>query len=265
MRLLGLAAGACAGALSACSLLSLDGLTGSTNGWADGATPHDDAPHDAAPADAGGGGGPGDSPAPADGGGPGDVSVAPETGGGEVGPGPEAPSLPPYRIVFVTSQLYGGNLGGVQGADAKCQALAQHAGLPGTFFAWLSDGTVTPAARMPHENLPYVLADGNTQVAADWNALLSGTLDHAIDTTELRTQVTPVPSCGPQGYIGNFVWTDTSNAAVEWNNGDECASWASAGNGATGSTGNASSTIYWTEWCVGVPCGVQAALYCVQQ
>jgi hypothetical protein len=173
--------------------------------------------------------------------------------------------LPPYRIVFVTSQLYGGNLGGVQGADSKCQTLAQHAGLPGTFFAWLSDGTVTPSSRMTHENLPYVLADGVTQVASDWNGLVSGSLANPIDMTELKSQVTPVPSCGPQGYLGNFVWTDTDDAAIEWNAGDTCGSWASSGTQTTGSTGNASSATYWTAWCVGVPCSVQAALYCVQQ
>jgi hypothetical protein len=65
--------------------------------------------------------------------------------------------------------------------------------------------------------------------------------------------------------VGNFVWTDTSSAAVEWNSGDECGSWGDGSNGTTGSTGNASSTTYWTQWCVGVPCDTQAAIYCVQQ
>ena len=77
--------------------------------------------------------------------------------------------------------------------------------------------------------------------------------------------MTPTPSCGPQGYLGLFVWTDTDGAGAQWNAGDTCASWASSGVATTGSTGNATSITYWSAWCVGVPCSTQAALYCVQQ
>ena len=264
MRLGWLGIGASAMTLGACSVLSLDGLAGSAGGSSDSGA-GGDAPVDVAPVDGGGGGGSdaGDSAAANDGPATGTDGTAPADTGTEVGV--DSPALPPYRIVFVTSQLYGGNLGGIGGADGKCQTLAKQAGLPGTFLAWISDGATTPASRMPHENLPYVLADGQTQVASDWNQLLSGSINFPINMTELKTQITPVPSCGPQGYLGNFVWTDTNNAAVQWNAGDTCTSWGSAAAGQTGSTGNASSTTYWTAWCVGVPCNVQAALYCVQQ
>eukprot|EP01083_Nonionella_stella_P101503 287797_1 len=41
------------------------------------------------------------------------------------------------RIVFVTSETYsGGTIGGIAGAHSKCQALANAAGLSGTFKAW---------------------------------------------------------------------------------------------------------------------------------
>jgi hypothetical protein len=51
------------------------------------------------------------------------------------------------KKVFLTSQEYTGNLGGLAGADAKCQALADAAGIGGTFKAWLSDSTLDPIHR----------------------------------------------------------------------------------------------------------------------
>ncbi len=43
--------------------------------------------------------------------------------------------------VFVTSTRYKGDLGGLLGADAKCQERANTAGLAGTYRAWLSSAT----------------------------------------------------------------------------------------------------------------------------
>jgi TolB-like protein len=74
------------------------------------------------------------------------------------------------KIVFVSSARYTGNLGGVAGADAKCQQLAEAAGLPGTYKAWLSDKTSSPAATFTRWNGPYVLVDG-TKVASNWLGL----------------------------------------------------------------------------------------------
>src|SRR5438045_3087614 len=48
---------------------------------------------------------------------------------------------PKPKLVFVTSTAYVGNLGGLQGADMKCQARAAAGRLRGTFLAWLSGTT----------------------------------------------------------------------------------------------------------------------------
>jgi hypothetical protein len=261
MRFAGWGIGAWAGLLGACSLLALDGLTGGVGSGGDASSDGTGVPVDGAAEGSSGGGGSdaSDSAAPGDGPSASDTSVAGDSAA------PDAAMLPPYRVVFVTSVLYSGSLGGVPGADSKCQARANAVPLPGTFLAWISDGMVTPAGRMPHENLPYVLVDGQTQVAANWNQLVSGTLSHAIDTTELGTRMMAVPSCGPQGFLGNFVWTDTTSTGSLWNAGDLCTDWTSGNNGATASMGNATSTTYWTAWCTGVPCDTQAPLYCFQQ
>jgi hypothetical protein len=85
---------------------------------------------------------------------------------------------PVGKLVFLTSAMYDGNLGGLSGADAKCAALAAAAGLPGTFRSWLSGAD----SSFTHSTVPYRLVDG-TEVAANWNGL-SGSLMHAIDKDE---------------------------------------------------------------------------------
>ena len=70
--------------------------------------------------------------------------------GDQGGPGPEGPSAQesvltwniPGNVIFPTSQLFDGNLGGLSGADEKCDQAASDAGLPstGTYTAWLSVG-----------------------------------------------------------------------------------------------------------------------------
>ena len=50
---------------------------------------------------------------------------------------------------FVTSQQNSGNLGGLAGADAKCQSRANTGGLPGSYGAWLSTGQGSPQSRFP--------------------------------------------------------------------------------------------------------------------
>ena len=54
----------------------------------------------------------------------------------------------PRNIVFATSTLQDGNLGGLAGADAICNTRASAAGLPGAYVAWLSSTTVDARDRL---------------------------------------------------------------------------------------------------------------------
>jgi hypothetical protein len=64
--------------------------------------------------------------------------------GGSAGGVNQAPN-----VVFVTSAAYSpAEIGGTIGADAKCAALAEAAGLSGTFVAWLSDATTSAGERL---------------------------------------------------------------------------------------------------------------------
>jgi TolB-like protein len=102
------------------------------------------------------------------------------------------------RIVFVTSARYTGNLGGVAGADSKCQQVAEAAGLPGNYKAWLSDKSSSPAATFMRWNGPYVLVDG-TEVASNWEGLTEHYHFVPINITETG-----------QDTGESFQWTNTS-------------------------------------------------------
>ncbi len=139
------------------------------------------------------------------------------------------------KIVFVTSASFKGNLGGLTGADAICQAEADDPAsiVPaGTYLAWLSDGTDSPDTRFTKTAHPYLLPDG-TKIAEDFTDLTDGSILHAIDidptgtplgTQKIWTGTDPdgttaqsVMTCGgwvdpyvySKGMVGNTMETGT--------------------------------------------------------
>ncbi len=115
------------------------------------------------------------------------------------------------RTVFVTSEsTTAGELGGIDGADLRCQEAASAAGLdrPERFKAWLSEfsddpnngveAPRSPADRFTVRDARYVLVDGN-EVAGDWAELTSGQLAHPINRSA-------------QGeFVVGVVWTATDS------------------------------------------------------
>ena len=202
-------------------------------------------------------------------------SVSSNSGDAAVSDGAASDGTSPHKRVFVTSQAYTGNLGGLAGADAKCQLLAGAGNLTGTYKAWLGNATVSVASRVSHAALPYTLVDG-TVVAGSWTELTSGTLRHAIDRTELGTL-----SLGGTNmdcyYVGDgtgkLVWTNaTANGSIaNTNKTNSCGDdWNTAGPttaggpfGDAGSIGKADVT--WTSLCQSARCENTAPLYCIEQ
>jgi hypothetical protein len=111
---------------------------------------------------------------------------------------PGTPPWAPVKRVFVTSATYMGNLGGLEGADATCQAHADAAGLDGEFKAWLSTAVESAAERLTQATVPYARVD-DVQVAANWNDLVDGLLAAPISLDENGTP-----------YTINRVWTGTA-------------------------------------------------------
>jgi hypothetical protein len=74
-------------------------------------------------------------------------------------PATDSDCVEPNRM-FVTSTTYTGNIGGLAGADASCQARARAANLPGTFLAFLSSAAGGPAFRRLGNASGWVRTDG---------------------------------------------------------------------------------------------------------
>ena len=157
--------------------------------------------------------------------------------------------------VFVTSTTYNGNLGGLSGADAKCQERATAANLPGTYMAWISDAVDGPAARFMTKTGPYILVNG-TKVADDWADLTDGTLDAAINRTE--TNVTPMNPIQ--------VWTNTNIDGTPSSTDKHCVDWGNSMGGSNkGDFGERTVTdSNWTKK-GNAACNSVYRLYCFQQ
>jgi hypothetical protein len=173
------------------------------------------------------------------------------------------------KKVFVTSTTYkAGDLGGLAGADAKCQARATAGGLSGTFRAWLSDATSSPASRFPKDAGPYQLVTGGV-VANNWITLTSGTLRHAINVTELGTAAptASLPDCPTP-----IVWTDTGTDGMLADFGSTCGDWTDSSVFSVW-LGTTASQVDWTaSACDGARgtsaetgCGARAPIYCFEQ
>lgn len=89
-----------------------------------------------------------------------------------------------YVEVFVTSETFEGDLGGLDGADVTCTSMARAVGLSGDWTAWLSEAGGTNAGTRIAD-AEYRLLDG-TVIADDLDDLTDGTLDAPIDLDEIR-------------------------------------------------------------------------------
>lgn len=149
-----------------------------------------------------------------------------------------------------------GDLGGLTGADDTCQNLAEAANLPGTYMAWLSDSTGSPATRFTRATVPYVLVNGDV-VANSYADLTDGSnLNRAINLTEE----------GVGGAIApNQVWTSTGDDGEQQVNPDNCDDWSKSTNAFNGDFGLKSSVApSWTGSDTRA-CDLESRIYCFQQ
>jgi cysteine-rich repeat protein len=164
------------------------------------------------------------------------------------------------RRVFVSSSEYQGNLGGIAGADGKCQTLANGAGLGGTWMAWITTGSssTSPENRFPTKSAgPYVKVDGG-KVADSWDDLTDGGLDSAINRDEFGAVV-----------MGESeVWTNTTPGGNMQFGDYECYNWTDNGqmpdaNGQIGSLQAVNGG--WTDVNQIRDCASGKRIYCFEQ
>jgi hypothetical protein len=169
----------------------------------------------------------------------------------QAGTGPALTIVPASgKKVFITSESYDGDLGGLAGADAICRTRATAAGLPNAanFKAWLSDGSTDAISRIT-SNGPWVRTDG-FRIADSKADLTDGTIFTAIDKTESGNTLV------------SGVWTGSLSDGVKAV--EHCANWGDNTSG-TGQMGNAAvaNSIGWTSWNI-VGCTNSFALYCFE-
>lgn len=177
---------------------------------------------------------------------------------GDAGDASDGPSGP-HKHVFVSSMTYSAQfdpagLNGLGNADMDCGDLAFTAGLGGTWVAWLSDQTMDAPSRVTDVS-PWYLLDDTTLVFPDHASLssVSGPM-HAIDMDERKFPV----------GADSTVWTGTSSIGVA--SLSTCMNWSSNAAADTGTVGDASLTVSWTETGAGTDtCDQMHHIYCFEQ
>jgi hypothetical protein len=168
------------------------------------------------------------------------------------------------RTIFTTSTHHNGNFGGLVGADAICQALADDpsAIVPaGEYVALLSTSDVQASGRISHSSRPYVRPDG-APVAPNSAALFGcriGSGDCAADFSLINS-----PSIDEKGDLAQaFVWTGSNVGGLAGVNG-QCLGWT-ADSGSIALTGLSISVS--SDWMgrKNSTCDEEQPLYCVQR
>lgn len=175
------------------------------------------------------------------------------------------------KYVFATSELYNGDLDGLEGADEICNTLASEAGLPGTYLAWLSDSAQSPSTRFEHASIPYARVD-LTVIASNWDDLIDGELAAPISLDEFGDP-TPIGTMTCDGTAtATSIWTGTEPDGSAFPFTIEyCDDWTSSDGTENGHWGVGSLTnVGWSSACVGggqasPGCAAFASLYCFQQ
>ncbi len=172
----------------------------------------------------------------------------------------------PPKLVFVTaSSDYTGNLGGVEGADAKCmqQASLSEITRGKMFKAWISDASNCPANSFIRSQTPYVRTCDRYVIATDWTDLVDG------------SSLLFIPSCDQYGgavvppHITKFAyWSYTGPDGRPIGDDQNCWEWEEEHAHGSGSVG----TVQWVSGCLQcwteawtTTCNQYKRLLCVEQ
>lgn len=205
-------------------------------------------------------------------------------------PSPTPTPQPVNLKMFVTGTMYNGNLGGIAGANAKCEAEARRVGLTENYVAFLQGGT-------PLNSTTGSIINGSGQVVIS-NANIAKINSDSVWTLAIESQIdyAPLPGTSLMPIPSNLElrpWTGISPnsdgfAATGWTttsyNGaaGNCAGWTSDTQNTKGTAGAAanarsssrfpapnaitypSANNEWSVWS-SFSCSEQHSLYCVQQ
>ena len=160
-------------------------------------------------------------------------------------------AVEPPKVIFATSNLTNGNLGGLSGADSLCSTAATAQGISGTFKAFISDKSTAARDRVTQSESGYVNVSGNL-VFASFTELVSSTTPQNPLLTELGDETTA------KAWAGSHV--DGSSSGGPWS---ECNNWTTDDENEIGSRGNPLSQAFVSF--SGGYCNEMNHIYCVEQ
>jgi hypothetical protein len=175
-----------------------------------------------------------------------------------------------FKRMFITSTTYTGNLGGLSGADAACQARANAAGLGGTWKAILSSSTVNAKDRIGYNwdgiiNLLGTVLYFNPRSSRPNITDISGffSANPIIDVNYGITTEAKVYATG-----SSWTWTGTNIGGIVYS-GTTCVDWTSNSTSYSGWGGSEGSnySLYPVNWISGsvLNCNSSYQLYCIEQ
>jgi hypothetical protein len=168
--------------------------------------------------------------------------------------GGSAPNLFGNLKIFVTAATYTGNLGGVNGADAKCMADANYPGV-GSYRALLADGTSRSTSK------DWAIIAGVKYVQAVTGTVIATANNNSVFAFPLSAAFRTSGSTLPYWSGLNASWVGESNQV------DNCQSWTSANGIYSGPIGRAEDTASSAIFDSGVntACNTSVHLVCVEQ
>lgn len=167
------------------------------------------------------------------------------------------------RTIFVSSQTYpNGNFGGLSGADAACQTLADNEGLGGTYKAWMSDSNTDAKDRMTQSPGPYQLVDG-TPIAPSFADLIDCPFPYGLCGNSLDNPINVDEKGNTVGGV-NFVFTGTLPDGTDDGQFNSCNNWTTTlGSAYAGRTDRVN--FGWTALASATCNTGGLRLYCVEQ
>ncbi len=159
------------------------------------------------------------------------------------------------KRIFVTSTLYAGNLGGLAGADTKCQTVADSANLGAHFVAWASDIGTDAIDRIADVG-PWF---GSDQATLLFTGKTSGTNPLTSDPISGVTR----DEAGHVLHPNTFYWTGTKSGGMATNT--DCSQWTVGTGSATGNGGETGSVPLWSFTGGNAACNTPGALLCIEQ
>tara|TARA_B100001971_G_scaffold215192_1_gene259846 strand:- start:98433 stop:99026 length:594 start_codon:yes stop_codon:yes gene_type:complete len=171
------------------------------------------------------------------------------------GSGTDGISLSQHRI-FVSSLSYNGNLGGLDGADSKCQTLATAAGLEREYKAFIGSSATALKNRFNLVGAVYNFnGDERTKIAEIGVDLLN--------TDQPKDLLANIEYDEQGNSVTDSVWTG-SDSEGEISTSVACANWTSSSAGQNGTVGdNSRVTGFYLEDPPNQACSNTYRLYCI--